>query len=120
MEAGARCAFRVHFPHAVLHICYFHFGQALDRKLGNYGLKTVYEDVPEFRKAIHRLKSLAFLKPAEVLTAYFNFRSIFKALIDQLLTQEFVSNAQRDQAIAFMDRYFQPTYVAKQVYFNIF
>ena len=49
--------------HAVVCGCYFHFGQAVFRRLNEIGLRQKFIDDPDFRTRCYEMTSFAFLPP---------------------------------------------------------
>ncbi|CAF3852425.1 unnamed protein product [Rotaria sp. Silwood1] len=58
------------FPQATHHACYFHFCQAVYRKIQNLGLATYYRDDEHIRDTCRQLMSLALLPCREVEFAF--------------------------------------------------
>ena len=65
-EKAALNAFSKKIPHAEILCCYFHRTQSFNRKINEIGLKTYYENFPEFNLALRMLPSLAHVPPAHV------------------------------------------------------
>ncbi|CAF4225036.1 unnamed protein product, partial [Rotaria sordida] len=63
-------AVREKFPQATHHACYFHFCQAVYRKIQNLGLATHYRDDEHIRDTCRQLMSLALLPCREVEFAF--------------------------------------------------
>lgn len=82
-ELAAINAFRQVFPAAEERFCFFHFSQALWRKMQELGLAQAYlaEDGTELRKEFHSCLALAFVDPAHVEQA---FRRLRTAVSDEM------------------------------------
>ena len=60
-EKAALNASSKKFPHAEISCCYFHLTQSFNRKIKEIGLKTYYENFPEFNLALRILPALKHL-----------------------------------------------------------
>ena len=69
-EKAALNAFSKKFPHAEISCCYFHLTQSFNRKINEIGLKTYYENFPEFNLALRMLPALAHVPPAHVKASF--------------------------------------------------
>ena len=65
-EAGAIKAWYAQFPGIIYQGCNFHFTQALNRKIGENGLKKEYCTSHIYRNWLKLFKSLAFVPPHAV------------------------------------------------------
>ena len=72
-EKAALIAFNKKFPHAEISCCYCHLAQSFNRKINEIGLKTFYENFPEFNLALRLLPALAHVPPAHVKAFFFVF-----------------------------------------------
>lgn len=97
-ERGLRNSLQSNFPTAVIDGCYFHFPQALMRRVHSLGLKRVYERVnvdingirtySPLRIWIRRLMGLAFVPTANVVT---EFGELVNQIPDTLAIDEFLA-----------------------------
>ena len=65
-EKAALNAFSKKILHAEISCCYFHLTQFFNRKINEIGLKTYYENFPEFNWALWMLPALAHVPPAPI------------------------------------------------------
>ena len=59
-EAGLLQAIDLQFPMARIQGCFYHFAQAIWRKVQNLGLQTTYQDEPDFKTFVSKMVALAF------------------------------------------------------------
>lgn len=69
-EKAAMKAFLKVFPLAQLHGCFFHFGQAIFRRIQQAGLQKRYENDADFALSMKHLSALAFVPTAHVTEAF--------------------------------------------------
>ena len=63
-EKGAIKAFKIHFPGVKIQECHFHFTSAINKKVGDLGLKTVYvgeNRIEKFTTWVRMLMAFPFL-----------------------------------------------------------
>ena len=60
-ESGLIPAINSEFPSVEIHGCYFHFCQAIHRKIRHVGLALSYQENPQIRLTTRMLMALAFL-----------------------------------------------------------
>ena len=58
------------FPNAKVSCCYFHLNQSFNRKINELGLKTFYENFPDFNLALRMLPALAHVPPSHVKASF--------------------------------------------------
>lgn len=97
LELGFKNAFSDVFETARIHYCFFHFSQALYRKLGEHGLKALYDSDEQFSLKLKTLAALAFIPPANVVQVF-----------EQIVLENF--NDPHDQLDQYI-LYFQKTYI---------
>lgn len=97
-EQAAIKAFTSVFPHAEQHGCFFHFAQAIFRKIQFYGLQARYEIDSNFALQMRHLSALAFVPPDYVAEAF-----------DQLVESELIPAA----ATCVLD-YFEDTWLGRR------
>jgi hypothetical protein len=69
-ERAAMNAFSAHYPGAAVSGCYFHLTQSVSRKVGEVGLKNLYENDDDVRDYVRCLSALAFVPPGDVLDVF--------------------------------------------------
>ena len=70
-EKGSRAAIRnVYGPTVQIKGCWFHYTQAIMKRVKKIGLQSAYANVPTVNKAVRRLFALPFLAPWEVEEAF--------------------------------------------------
>lgn len=94
-ETGLIAAVRVIFPNVVHRGCYFHYSQAIYRKIAEDGYSIRYKNDPEFKTRCRMLIALGMV-PAQLKQQYL-----------QLLQQAFAGDADFSM---FILRYFLPTW----------
>ena len=57
-------------PHAESSCCYFQLTQSFNRKINQLGLKTYYENFPEFNLPLQMSPALAHAPPAQVKASF--------------------------------------------------
>ena len=58
------------FPDIVIHGCHFHFSQAINRNVNQYGLSLEYKTEGAIRRIIKGIYSLPYLPPRDMLPAF--------------------------------------------------
>ncbi len=69
-EKPAENAFRAVFPNANIHGCFFHFCQAVYRRVLHLGWADQYKSNAVFAKEIRRIMCLSFVHPDDVVHVY--------------------------------------------------
>ena len=64
-ESSLLPAVRAIYPQAIQRGCYFHFGQAVYRKIQEMGYSVRYRNDPEFKNRCHMLIALGFVPVAD-------------------------------------------------------
>ena len=77
-------AFGQVFSTSTLKGCYFHHGQSLNRKVGELGLKTQYENNAEFNLSVKCLQALSFVPEVRVLDIFLELADTFPQDIDRV------------------------------------
>lgn len=89
-EAGINCGFNMVFFNDKIFFCLFHFGQAIIRRLQNYGLMQYYNDNLKHRIYLKMFCSLAFVPVESVIIEFQRLiKNIPEGLPDQI--KEFIS-----------------------------
>lgn len=92
-EISLISALQAEFPHTELHGCYFHFCQALWRKVQDLGLTTAYRRHKSVKNIVRKIMSLGYL-PAAVVRMTFNLiyssRSVARLLINVPGLRDFI------------------------------
>ena len=71
-ERAVHNAIEAFFPNAVISCCYFHFSQAVFRKIRENGCTLVYNNVGDFRKLVSYIYGLPFVPPEEIVSIWNN------------------------------------------------
>ena len=109
-EKAALNAFSKKFPHAEISCCYFHLTQSFNRKINEIGLKTYYENFPEFNLALRMLPALAHVPPAHVKAS---FELVIEEITDVIEREQF-----EESVVEKMDElaiYFKRTYIENPI-----
>ncbi|KAG8180604.1 hypothetical protein JTE90_018222 [Oedothorax gibbosus] len=69
-ERAAMNAFLASFPTASVRGCFFHFSQAIWRKIQAIGLQAKYANDGDFALEIRQLAAMAFLPPQDVISSF--------------------------------------------------
>ena len=69
-EFGLIKALKQSFVNSAIHGCWFHFTQAVLRRIGSDGNKNLYIKSPEFKSIAKRLFSLTLLPPTKIVPAF--------------------------------------------------
>ena len=118
-EKAALNAFSKKFPHAEISCCYFHLTQSFNRKINEIGLKTYYENFPQFNLALRMLSALAHVPPAHVKTS---FELVIEEITDVIEREQFeesVVEKMDELAIYFKSTYIENPIVNKKPHFPI-
>ncbi|CAF4456744.1 unnamed protein product [Rotaria sp. Silwood2] len=78
------------FPQAVHQDCYFHYTQAIYRRIQSLGLSTAYSQDEEIRYCCRKLMAIALLPIEEVENSYYNLRSTSSTKVKEELRQLFM------------------------------
>ncbi|CAF3034371.1 unnamed protein product, partial [Rotaria sp. Silwood2] len=78
------------FPQAVHQGCYFHYTQAIYRRIQSLGLSTAYSQDEEIRYCCRKLMAIALLPIEEVENSYYNLRSTSSTKVKEELRQLFM------------------------------
>ena len=76
-ENAAQNAFRLAYPNASVKGCLFHLSQSVIRKVGELGLKSQFENNPEFNMAVKSLMALSFVPIDDVLPRFHELADSF-------------------------------------------
>lgn len=89
-EQAALKSFEKYFPDTEQHGCFFHFSQAIWRKIQNVGLQNPYNTDAIVASHLRFLTALAFVPPKDVHTIFelFNQYEIFKLTNDNRCKKE--------------------------------
>ena len=94
-EQAAITAFQRKFPQSRLSGCIFHLGQAIQRKLPEFRLKTLYDTTRKYNKYVKYLVALSFVAPERVHETFNEIKN----------TDEF------DEILLPLYNYFESTYI---------
>ena len=109
-EKAALNVFSQKFSHAELSCCFFHLTQFFNRKINEIGLKTYYENFPEFNLAPRMLPALSHVPPAHVKAS---FELVIEEITDVIERQQF-----EESVVEKMDelvKYFKSTYIKNSI-----
>ena len=105
-EKAALNAFTQMYSSSKTSGCYFHLCQSFNRKIGELGLKTVYENYPDFALSLKMIPALAFVPPEDVEPCFNLVIEELGKSLDQLNLEDTVAELTDDLA-----GYFQRTYI---------
>ena len=81
-ESAAINAFAEVFDSSTLKGCLFHQGQSLNRKVAELGLKSEFQNNPDFNIAVKSLLALAFVPEGDVMLRFQELGVLFEELIE--------------------------------------
>ncbi|CAF1941364.1 unnamed protein product [Rotaria magnacalcarata] len=89
-EASIITAVANEFPQAIHSGCFFHFTQAIYRRIQSLGLITSYSQDSDIRICCRKLMALALLPIDQIETSFYNLRTKSSATVKQELHQLFL------------------------------
>ena len=98
------------FPNTEISCRYFHLTQSFNRKINEIGLKTYYENFPEFNLALRMLPALVHVPPAHVKAS---FELVIEEITDVIEREQF-----EESVLEKMDElaiYFKSTYIENPI-----
>lgn len=76
-EYGMYNAITLVFPNTIIRGCYFHFGQAIWRKMCFFGLKRLYNSDVNFLKVVELISAIPLIPIEEINTAWVYIKTLY-------------------------------------------
>lgn len=118
-ELGLVNAIKAVFPYSIQKGCYFHFSQAIWRKIQIYGFVQQYKTYGDFYTTIRKILSLAFIKKEHVYKVYRRYRKVLLE-IELLNIHDFVQYLDRTYFGIFEDEQEQIDPLYEIAFWNVY
>ena len=118
-EKAVLNAFGKKFPEAAISGCYFHLTQSFNRKINEIGLKTFYENSPDFNLALRMLPALALVPASDVKGAFELVIEEITEVIDKEKFDESVTEKVEELVLYFKNSYIEGPTITKKAPFPI-